>query len=213
MHKIDLTTNNFQMRRFIILQLVIALFVILFTYKWALGVTAVVDQNIIINLVYGFAGFIILLILHELIHRALFLLFKKDSKPMFNIKKDRILFQTADACFNKWQFSIIMLSPLILLSTGLLILIKVFGYSSLIFMFSMHTAYCFIDILLVALTISSSFKYVQQDEDSIYLYHQKPALHLIKSKLQKNHLNQYFHFEYMYLKWKVLISKIVKPVS
>lgn len=38
-------------------------------------------------------------------------------------------------------------------------------------------------------------------------------LHLIKSKLQKNHLNQYFHFEYMYLKWKVLISKIVKPVS
>ncbi|EUV83416.1 hypothetical protein O389_02704, partial [Staphylococcus aureus M0234] len=56
MHKIDLTTNNFQMRRFIILQLVIALFVILFTYKWALGVTAVVDQNIIINLVYGFAG-------------------------------------------------------------------------------------------------------------------------------------------------------------
>lgn len=165
MHKIDLTTNNFQMRRFIILQLVIALFVILFTYKWALGVTAVVDQNIIINLVYGFAGFIILLILHELIHRALFLLFKKD----------RILFQTADACFNKWQFSIIMLSPLILLSTGLLILIKVFGYSSLIFMFSMHTAYCFIDILLVALTISSSFKYVQQDEDSIYLYHQKPT--------------------------------------
>ncbi|HEN4215942.1 TPA: metalloprotease family protein [Staphylococcus aureus] len=150
MHKIDLTTNNFQMRRFIILQLVIALFVILFTYKWALGVTAVVDQNIIINLVYGFAGFIILLILHELIHRALFLLFKKDSKPMFNIKKDRILFQTADACFNKWQFSII-------------------------FMFSMHTAYCFIDILLVALTISSSFKYVQQDEDSIYLYHQKPT--------------------------------------
>ncbi|MCL7506238.1 DUF3267 domain-containing protein, partial [Staphylococcus aureus] len=111
----------------------------------------------------------------ELIHRALFLLFKKDSKPMFNIKKDRILFQTADACFNKWQFSIIMLSPLILLSTGLLILIKVFGYSSLIFMFSMHTAYCFIDILLVALTISSSFKYVQQDEDSIYLYHQKPT--------------------------------------
>ncbi|MBU7127953.1 DUF3267 domain-containing protein, partial [Staphylococcus aureus] len=47
------------------------------------------------------------------------------------------------------------------LSTGLLILIKGFGYSSLIFMFSMHTAYCFIDILLVALTIFSSFKYVQ----------------------------------------------------
>ena len=62
---------------------------------------------------------------------------------MFNIKKDRILFQTADACFNKWQFSIIMLSPLILLSTGLLILIKVFGYSSLIL--------CLVCIPLIAL--------------------------------------------------------------
>lgn len=77
MHKIDLSTNNFRMRRFVVLQLVIALFVILFTYKWALGVTAVVDQNIIINIIYGFAGFIVLLILHELIHRVLFLVFKK----------------------------------------------------------------------------------------------------------------------------------------
>ncbi|CDR26460.1 metalloprotease family protein [Staphylococcus schweitzeri] len=174
MHKIDLSTNNFRMRRFVVLQLVIALFVILFTYKWALGVTAVVDQNIIINIIYGFGGFIVLLILHELIHRVLFLVFKKDSKPMFNIKKDRMLFQTADACFNKWQFSIIMLSPLLSLSSVLLILIKSFGYSSLIFMLSIHTAYCLIDILLVALTITSNFKYVQQDKDSIYLYHQKP---------------------------------------
>ncbi|MDN8999721.1 DUF3267 domain-containing protein, partial [Staphylococcus aureus] len=39
MHKIDLTTNNFHILRFIILQLVIALFVILFTYKCELGVT------------------------------------------------------------------------------------------------------------------------------------------------------------------------------
>ncbi|MEN2043043.1 hypothetical protein AAJN38_11905, partial [Staphylococcus epidermidis] len=43
--------------------------------------------------------------------------------------------------------------------------------------------------------------------------HPDMVLDIIKSKLQKNHLNQYFHFEYMYLKWKVLISKIVKPVS
>lgn len=77
MHKIDLTTNNFQMRRFIILQLVIALFVILFTYKWALGVTAVVDQNIIINLVYGFAGFIILLIYMNLSIEHYFFYLKK----------------------------------------------------------------------------------------------------------------------------------------
>lgn len=57
-----------------------------------LGVIVVVDQNIIINFVYGFVGFIILLILYEFIYRVLFFLFKKDSKFMFNIKKDRILF-------------------------------------------------------------------------------------------------------------------------
>ena len=46
-----------------------------------------------------------------------------------------------------------------------------------------------------------------------HLFSVGQAGYIIKSKLQKNHLNQYFHFEYMYLKWKVLISKIVKPVS
>ncbi len=90
MHKIDLTTNNFQMRRFIILQLVIALFSKLFTYKWALGVTAVVDQNIIINLVYGFAGFIILLILHEAYSiERYFLYLKRIANLIVNIKKDK----------------------------------------------------------------------------------------------------------------------------
>ncbi|MDM6562601.1 HAD family hydrolase, partial [Staphylococcus aureus] len=37
--------------------------------------------------------------------------------------------------------------------------------------------------------------------DKCYLGLHSHIVHLIKSKLQKNHLNQYFHFEYMYLKW------------
>ncbi|PZI08803.1 hypothetical protein [Staphylococcus aureus] len=53
----------------------------------------------------------------------------------------------------------------------------------------------------------------ENDVDFYNLLKKEKEIHLIKSKLQKNHLNQYFHFEYMYLKWKVLISKIVKPVS
>lgn len=53
-----------------------------------------------------------------------------------------------------------MLLLLFLLSIGLFILIKVFGYLLFIFMFSMYIVYCFIDILFVVLIIFSSFKYV-----------------------------------------------------
>ncbi|RQN33095.1 DUF3267 domain-containing protein, partial [Paraburkholderia tropica] len=34
-HKIDLSGNKFQIQRFVLLQIVLALFTILFTYKWA----------------------------------------------------------------------------------------------------------------------------------------------------------------------------------
>ncbi|EHJ09113.1 DUF3267 domain-containing protein [Staphylococcus simiae] len=174
MHKIDLSDNNFNIRRFIVVQMIIALFVILFTYKWALDVTAIIDQNIIVNLIYGFLGFVIVLVVHELIHRILFIIFKKDCQPMLQIKKGNILFHTSNACYNKWQFSIIMLAPFIIINSALLILIKQFGYSSIIFIFSMHTAYCLIDLLLVTFAMTSNFKYVQQDTESLYLYNQKP---------------------------------------
>ena len=64
MHKIDLSENKFQLQRFILLQIVLGLFVVLFTYKWAYKVTHVIEQNLVMNLLYGFIGFIVLLIVH-----------------------------------------------------------------------------------------------------------------------------------------------------
>lgn len=175
MHKIDLSENKFQLQRFILLQIVIGLFVILFTYKWAYKVTHVIEQNIVMNLIYGFIGFIVLLIIHELIHRVLFIFFSKGENPTIQYKKRSIIVQFSNTCFNKWQFATIMLAPLVILSIVLLSLIHMYSYSSLIFMFSIHTSYCMIDVFLVALSINSKFKYVQKYDEGLYLYHHKPT--------------------------------------
>ena len=119
MHKIDLSQNKFQLQRFILLQIVFGLFVILFTYKWAYKVTHVIEQNLVMNLIYGFIGFIILWIVHELI--------------------------------------------------------QMYSYSSLIFMFSIHMSYCIVDVFLVALALTSKFKYIQKYDEGLYLYQNKPT--------------------------------------
>ena len=53
MHKIDLFPHKINIRRFVLMQIVLIMFVILFTYKWAYTVTHIIEQNIVMNLVYG----------------------------------------------------------------------------------------------------------------------------------------------------------------
>ena len=54
-----------------------------------------------------------------------------------------------------------MIAPLVIISATLLALIQIYSFSSLIFMFSIHTSYCMIDVFLVALALQSKFKYIQ----------------------------------------------------
>lgn len=173
MHKIDFS-SHFKMSRVLLLQLVITLFIILFTYKWALQVTLVVDQHILLNIIYGLLGFGILLMVHEFIHRMLIIAFSKETKPRLKFK-NALLVHSSQAYFSRGQFTVIMMAPFVVISSVLLILIKLFGLSSLIFMFSFHSAYCLIDILLVAITIASKFKYIQKHDEGLYLYHQRPT--------------------------------------
>ncbi|MFW3610258.1 DUF3267 domain-containing protein [Staphylococcus caprae] len=175
MHKIDLSENKFQLQRFILLQIVLGLFVVLFTYKWAYKVTHVIEQNLVMNLLYGFIGFIVLLIVHELIHRVLFIVFSKGEKPILKYKKSTIIVQFSNTCFNRWQFTTILLAPLVIISVALLTLIQLYSYSSLIFMFSIHTSYCMIDVFLVALALTSKFKYIQKYDEGLYLYQNIPT--------------------------------------
>ncbi|PCX03700.1 DUF3267 domain-containing protein [Listeria monocytogenes] len=175
MHKIDLSQNKFQLQRFILLQIVFGLFVILFTYKWAYKVTHVIEQNLVMNLIYGFIGFIILWIVHELIHRILFIVFSKGEKPLIKYNKRSIIMLFSNTCFNRCQFVTIMLAPLVIISLTLLLLIQMYSYSSLIFMFSIHMSYCIVDVFLVALALTSKFKYIQKYDEGLYLYQNKPT--------------------------------------
>ena len=42
-------------------------------------------------------------------------------------------------------------------------------------MFSIHTSYCMIDVFLVALALTSKFKYIQKYDEGLYLYQNKPT--------------------------------------
>ncbi|PTH07785.1 permease, partial [Staphylococcus capitis] len=105
----------------------------------------------------------------------LFILFSKGEKPSIKYNKRSIIMQFSITCFNRWQFTTIMLAPLVIISLTLLILIQMYSYSSLIFMFSIHMSYCMIDVFLVALALTSKFKYVQKYDEGLYLYQSKPT--------------------------------------
>ncbi|MDU3104406.1 MAG: DUF3267 domain-containing protein, partial [Staphylococcus epidermidis] len=108
-------------------------------------------------------------------HRILFIIFSKGEKPSLKYDKNKIIVQFSQTCFHRWQFTIIMIAPLVIISATLLALIQIYSFSSLIFMFSIHTSYCMIDVFLVALALQSKFKYIQTYGEGLYLYHQKPT--------------------------------------
>ena len=52
---------------------------IVFTYKWAFMFTTIHEQTFLANLLYGILGFIVILGLHELIHRISFFIFQEGT--------------------------------------------------------------------------------------------------------------------------------------
>ena len=86
MQKIDFSPNRINLPKFMATQLVVILFMIVFTYKWAFMFTTIHEQTFLANLLYGILGFIVILGLHELIHRISFLFFKREQ-PHFKYKK------------------------------------------------------------------------------------------------------------------------------
>ena len=84
--KIDFSPNRINLPKFMATQLVVILFMIVFTYKWAFMFTTIHEQTFLANLLYGILGFIVILGLHELIHRISFLFFKREQ-PHFKYKR------------------------------------------------------------------------------------------------------------------------------
>ncbi|UDI77927.1 DUF3267 domain-containing protein [Staphylococcus taiwanensis] len=177
MHKIDLTHNRINLPKFLATQIVIILFVILFTYKWAFTFTQVHEQTFIANILYGGLGFIVILGLHEFIHRITFFIFSKGEQPRFKYKKGFLLVHISKKYYNKWQFCAIMLAPMMIITIALMTVFSYYSYSSIIFLLSIHLGYCLIDLYLVGITLINKFNYVHPTDEGLIMYHHKP-LHM-----------------------------------
>lgn len=174
MHKIDLNHNRLNLSKFIAIQIVVILFAILLTYKWAFSFTKVIEQSFITNIVFGILGFGIVLAIHELIHRFSFYVFSKGEKPHFKHKKGILLIHISKKYFNKWQFCTIMLAPAIMITAALMVLFSFYSYSSIIFVLSIHIGYCLLDLYLVGTVLINKFKYVQTTDEGLFMYHYQP---------------------------------------
>lgn len=173
MHKIEFK-NHISFSKFIIIQLVIILFTILITYKWAFTFTNVIEQNFLINIMYGLIGLSALLLIHKAIHKFAYFIFLKGDKLCFDYKKGILMSASTDKYLNIYQYTIAMMAPLVMITLGLLIVFTYLPYSSIIFMSSMHIGYCLIDSYLVGLAIFNKFKYIQSTQEGLYMYHYKP---------------------------------------
>ncbi|EEK11128.1 DUF3267 domain-containing protein [Staphylococcus hominis] len=174
MHKIDLSHNRIKISKLLTIQVVMMLFAILVTYKWAINYVDIIEQRFLTNVIYGILGFIGVLIIHELIHKYLFFIFSKGQKPQFKYKNGILLIYLSSKYFNKWQFCAVMLAPLVIITIGLMLSFYHFAYSSIIFISSIHIGYCLIDIYLTAITIINKFKYIHFTDEGIFMYHHLP---------------------------------------
>src|SRR5699024_12060191 len=116
--------------------------IILLSYKFAYLFASVIEQNILFNLLYCFLGFTIVYFLHELIHNLMFRILSKGRKPIYRVKYGLIKSHMPQVYFKKWQYSLIMLAPLIIISSILFIIFFIMPYSSIIFITSFHIGYC-----------------------------------------------------------------------
>lgn len=57
MHKIDLSHNRIKISKLLTIQVVMMLFAILFTYKWAINYVDIIEQRFLTNVIYGILGF------------------------------------------------------------------------------------------------------------------------------------------------------------
>lgn len=173
MQKIDFSPNRINLPKFMATQLVVILFMIVFTYKWAFMFTTIHEQTFLANLLYGILGFIVILGLHELIHRISFFIFQEGNSLILNIKRFSLV-HISKKYFNKWQFCTIMLAPMFILTGVLMFIFSIYAYSSIIIMLSIHIGYCLIDLYLVGITFTNKFEYIHPSDEGLIMYHQRP---------------------------------------
>ena len=176
MYKLDLFNNKFVIQRFVVVQIVMVLALILVGYRWATTFTEIVEQNIAMNIIIGLVGFAVTIVLHELIHSALFRMFSGGKRPIYTYRHGVFVTYVPKMYYKKWQFFTIMLAPLIIITLASRALFTVMPYSSLIFIASIHLGYCLLDLYLVGIVLNHKYiKYIEDTQDGIILYPTRPA--------------------------------------
>lgn len=170
MFKIDLLANKKALERFILFQLTVVMISILFCYKLAYSLTHIIEQNIVFNMIFGILGFTVIYFLHELIHIVCFKLFSKGEKPTYKFKLGLLSTHMPKVYFKRWQYIIIMLAPLVVITALLCIVFSFYAYSSILFIASIHVGYCVLDIYFVTGALNSKVKLIEDTEEGILFY-------------------------------------------
>ena len=178
MFKIELFSNKKLLEGFLLFQLTIVMISILLSYKFAYLFASVIEQNILFNLLYGILGFTIVYFLHELIHNLMFRILSKGRKPIYRVKYGLIKSHMPQVYFKKWQYSLIMLAPLIIISPILFIIFFIMPYSSIIFITSFHIGYCIVDLYLLSGVLNKKVEVIEDTEDGIKYYTKNPSIEL-----------------------------------
>ena len=72
--------------------------------------------------------------------------------------------------FKRWQYIIIMLAPLVVITALLFIVFSFYAYSSILFIASIHVGYCVLDIYFVTGALNSKVKLIEDTEEGILFY-------------------------------------------
>lgn len=170
MVKVNLFDAKKSLERTLLLQAIIVMISILIAYKGAYLITHVIEQNLFINIIDGLLGLILVVGIHELLHFVLFKIFARDAKPQFIKRLCLITTQAPHVRFTKWQYILVMLTPLVLLTVLLFILFIFFPYSAIIFTASFHVGYSLLDVYFVAGAFNTKVKYIENVEESMIFY-------------------------------------------
>src|SRR5699024_6335675 len=116
--------------------------------------------------------------LHELIHNLMFRILSKGRKPIYRVKYGLIKSHMPQVYFKKWQYSLIMLAPLIIISPILFIIFFIMPYSSIIFITSFYIGYCIVDLYLLSGVLNKKVEVIEDTEDGIKYYTKNPSIEL-----------------------------------
>ncbi|PTF35500.1 permease, partial [Staphylococcus cohnii] len=97
---------------------------------------------------------------------------------IYRVKYGLIKSHMPQVYFKKWQYSLIMLAPLIIISPILFIIFFITPYSSIIFITSFHIGYCVVDLYLLSGVLNEKVEVIEDTEDGIKYYTKNPSIEL-----------------------------------